>query len=227
MRLQCHPKCRTRVAHFHQRQVVSADFYWLFFRPKFVNIQCRFLLSMWVWYLRIIIWKKNHFLRLTFGIFLPFFPDQFSLPAGMPLVTTPISLPGYPPITVSAGLPPSVPLDSFSADAPSSGAPPTGLGRYFTSQHTWKTTNHLDSFVDCTYVGWLARSFIIWCAKFVSGLSRIADCGCVLQMSPHLWFFKFIGWTLWSTLWEYFPLFKDVQKVYYWADFVSLKTCLF
>jgi hypothetical protein len=156
--------------------------------------------------------------------FLLFFPDQFSLPAGMPLVTTPISLPGYPPITVSAGLPPSVPLDSFSADAPSSGAPPSGLGRYFTSQHTWKqqsTWTHL--LIVHTLVGWLTRSFIIWCAKFVSGLSRIADCGCVLQMSPRLWFFKFIGWTLWSTLWEYFPLFKDVQKVYYWADFVSFE----
>jgi len=50
----------------------------------------------------------------------------------MPLVTTPISLPGYPPITVSA----SVPLDSFSPDAPSTATPSSGLGRYFTSQHT-------------------------------------------------------------------------------------------
>ncbi|XP_059488706.1 Golgi reassembly-stacking protein 2 [Neocloeon triangulifer] len=60
--------------------------------------------------------------------------NNFSLPAGMPLVTTPINLPGYPPITVSA----SVPLDSFSTDAPSSAAPgaTTGLGRYFNTQHT-------------------------------------------------------------------------------------------
>ncbi|CAB3361368.1 Hypothetical predicted protein [Cloeon dipterum] len=48
--------------------------------------------------------------------------NNFSLPAGMPLVTTPINLPGYPPITVSA----SVPLDSFSTDAPNNAGATTG-----------------------------------------------------------------------------------------------------